>query len=62
MRPVAFLVVCAGFSPATGELTTNLKIRRTAIAEKLAEPLSRLAAEAEALHPDSSEELTLKFV
>jgi hypothetical protein len=62
MHPIAFLIVCSGFSPATGELTANLKVRRTAIAEKLAEPLHKLAGEAQPFHPDLSGELALKFI
>ena len=62
MRPVAFLVVCAGFSPATGDLTTNLKLRRAVIAERLAEPLRALVGERNASATATKEEFTLKFV
>jgi long-chain acyl-CoA synthetase len=45
MRPGGFLVVSRGFTPESGEITTNLKLRRAAIAEKFAEPLRRLVGD-----------------
>jgi long-chain acyl-CoA synthetase len=45
MRPIAFIVVCAGFSPASGELTTNLKLRRAAIEARVAAPLAQIASQ-----------------
>ena len=62
MRPVAFLIVCRGFSPSTGELTSNLKLRRDAIAEKLTEPLRALSQEISRQASGMSEPITLKFV
>ena len=35
MQPIGFIVMREGFSPATGELTTNLKLRRGIIAQRL---------------------------
>jgi long-chain acyl-CoA synthetase len=59
MRPVALLVVSAGFSPPTGELTTNLKLRRTVIAEKFADALRILDGENRSPHDG---ELPVRFV
>jgi len=61
MRPIGFLVVSGGFTPETGEITTNLKLRRTAIAEKFAEPLRRLANETDSLPSDASAAPLLTF-
>jgi long-chain acyl-CoA synthetase len=44
MQPCAYIVVSGGFSPATQEVTTNLKLRRAAIAARLAEPLEAIRA------------------
>lgn len=54
MRPVAFLAVGVGFSPAGGEITTNLKLRRTAIAEKFAEPLRIVSERLESQPPGTA--------
>ena len=62
MHPVAFLVVGGGFTPASGEITTNLKLRRTAIAEKFAEPLRRLTDEIDGPTLVASALPLLKFV
>lgn len=62
MRPVAFLAVSTGFSPASGEITSNLKLRRTAIAEKFAEPLSKLSDEIDNLSPDRTAAPRLIFL
>ena len=62
MRPVAYLVARAGFTPATGEVTTNLKLRRMAIAEKFAEPLHRLADEIDGLLPVAAEVPLVRFL
>jgi long-chain acyl-CoA synthetase len=61
MWPMGFLVACKGFSPATGELTTNLKLRRTAIAEKFSQALCSLQGECD---PQGSvnDAVPLKFV
>ncbi len=48
MRPAGLLVVTTPFSIATGELTTNLKLRRVFIAEKFATQLARLREAARA--------------
>jgi long-chain acyl-CoA synthetase len=42
MRPVGLLVVTTPFSIVNGELTTNLKLRRTVIADKFGTQLERL--------------------
>ena len=62
MRPIAFLVVCAGFSPATGFVTTNLKLRRAVIADNFGDLLGALVDEGNISGRRTNEELTLKFV
>ena len=62
MCPIAFLVVCAGFSPMTGELTTNFKLRHHAIQEKLAGPLESLALESNATAAHVPRDLIVRFV
>ena len=43
-RPLAILVVKGAFSPASGEITTNLKLRRHAIASRYDTKLQTLVA------------------
>ena len=44
MQPGAVLIAREGFSPASGELTTNLKLRRAAIRERFGDALRAAAA------------------
>lgn len=53
MRPAGFLVVAAGFTPESGEITTNFKLRRAAIAEKFAMPLGKLARDIRNSRPEA---------
>jgi len=62
MWPAALLIVRAGFSPATGELTTNFKLRRSAIGEKFAGPLRALAARIEDPRNGAVDALPLYFL
>jgi hypothetical protein len=43
-RPAGFVVVTAPFTVAAGDLTTNLKPRRAAIATRLEREIERVAA------------------
>jgi long-chain acyl-CoA synthetase len=44
MKPIGFVVLRDGFSVATGELTTNLKLRRDAIHQRVASAPAVLSA------------------
>lgn len=62
MRPIAFVVVCRGFSPATGELTTNLKLRRGAIAERVAGHIDELRFLRDAQSDTARRAILLRFI
>jgi hypothetical protein len=61
LRPRGYLVVRAGFSIATGELTTNLKLRRQSLTTRLANPLRDLDDQLDGMS-DSTSRPILRFV
>lgn len=61
MRPIAYIVVCTGFSLAGGELTTNLKLRRAAIAKRVSAELGALIAESEGDDGNARGQIRLTF-
>jgi long-chain acyl-CoA synthetase len=61
LRPRGYLVVRAGFSIATGELTTNLKLRRQSLTTRPANPLRDLDDQLDGMS-DSTSRPILRFV
>lgn len=62
MQPIGFVVLRAGFSVATGELTTNLKLRRDAIHRRLASAPAVLAAIVEASRSGNPDASTIRYL
>jgi long-chain acyl-CoA synthetase len=62
MRPSAYVVVCRGFSPIGEEVTTNLKLRRAAIAARVAGPLTELRARLSSRSPEGHGRVPVMYV